>query len=776
MREPGNKDMRVKKYKKMVSICLALAMCFSGGGSVAYGADFTAYAASESDMPAESVSVVSAGDTIKTGGTYEVSTKAVSGTITVATTEPVVLDGSAGGNHSYLTIECVEGVNLTIQDLTIASPDNDDTSAIRFTGTGNTLTVEGENSVQNCTPFDDAKALICVPEDADLTINGDGVLSIYLKADGTGAGIGADTSGTCGRIVFDGATVLVRNTKWSVPIGGEKGGEVVFQSGEVVVYGDTAANTPLVMADAVFLQGGTVTLTQNGRNDYSILTSVLTVTGGSLLSDDATIYGDIVDGEGNAAAYCEVTTDASAADTTSFATTGSYTAAESDIYTVLVDGETFYTGYGHVHDVSGNVVSSGRLGLYLAKTDHVLTVNGVTGEAVWDEQSESFILSESLHSETDAEDDAEEADDVEETDGTKEADGTEEVNDGNASDTEDNSGTTDTDDAGNENTSGTENGSGTYDADEGNISDTNDGNTSGAADDDASDEGDESTSDEGDENTSDTGDSSGMSGTDSGSTSDTDDGNTSDAADGNVFDAENGSTFDTIISDTLCVRRGNTYYFSGSLKYGNADTVIAYGKAADEVLVGDWDGDGIDTLCVRRGNTYYFSNSLKSGEADIVIAYGKAADEVLAGDWDGDGADTLCVRRGNTYYFSNSLKSGNADSVIAYGKTGDTVLVGKWDGNASGTASVKDTLAVRRGNTYYFSYSLKSGDADKVAAYGKATDEVLVGDWNGSGNDTLTVRRGNIYYISNSIRSGSADIVIAYGKATDEVYAGCWGL
>jgi len=254
------------------------------------------------------------------------------------------------------------------------------------------------------------------------------------------------------------------------------------------------------------------------------------------------------------------------------------------------------------------------------------------------------------------------------------------------------------------------------------------------------------------------------------------------SADDDTDSSTNGSTGNTsgtVVSesaDTLVVRRGNTYYFSYSIKSGNADKVIAYGKATDEVLVGDWDGDGLDTLCVRRGNTYYFSNSLKSGEADKVIAYGKATDEVLVGDWDGDGADTLCVRRGNTYYFSNSLKSGNADSVIAYGKTGDTVLVGKWDGNASGTASVKDTLAVRRGNTYYFNYSLKSGDADKVAAYGKATDEVLVGDWNGSGNDTLTVRRGNIYYISNSIRSGSADIVIAYGKATDEVYAGCWGL
>ncbi|MCD7864643.1 MAG: hypothetical protein LUG54_01180, partial [Clostridiales bacterium] len=225
-------------------------------------------------------------------------------------------------------------------------------------------------------------------------------------------------------------------------------------------------------------------------------------------------------------------------------------------------------------------------------------------------------------------------------------------------------------------------------------------------------------------------------------------------------------------ADTLVVRRGNAFYFSYTLKSGAADKVIYYGTSADEVLIGDWDGDGVDTICVRRGNTYYIANSLKSGAADVVIAYGKATDEVLVGDWDGDGKDTLAVRRGNTYYIANSLKSGSADSVIAYGKATDTVLVGKWSGNASGTGGVKDTLAVRRGNTYYFSNSLKSGSADKVVAYGKATDEVLSGDWDGDGYDTLTVRRGNVYYFSNTIKSGSADTVIAYGKATDEVYVG----
>ena len=70
-----------------------------------------------------------------------------------------------------------------------------------------------------------------------------------------------------------------------------------------------------------------------------------------------------------------------------------------------------------------------------------------------------------------------------------------------------------------------------------------------------------------------------------------------------------------------------------------------YGRVADEVLVGDWDGDGRDTLGVRRGNSYYLKNTTTSGVADIVMNYGRATDRVVVGDWDGNGTDTLGVYR-----------------------------------------------------------------------------------------------------------------------------------
>ncbi|SDN23529.1 Peptidase_C39 like family protein [Actinomyces ruminicola] len=167
------------------------------------------------------------------------------------------------------------------------------------------------------------------------------------------------------------------------------------------------------------------------------------------------------------------------------------------------------------------------------------------------------------------------------------------------------------------------------------------------------------------------------------------------------------------------------------------------------------------------GRTYYFANTFTS-KATSVITYGRANDAVLVGDWNGDGKDTLAVRRGNYYFFSNTLSGGAADVVIIFGRATDKVIVGDWNGDGA------DTLAVRRGNRYFFLNCLRGGVADVEVTYGRVSDQVLVGDWNGDGKDTLAVRRGKEYYVANSIKGGSADKAFAYGRASDEVYAGDW--
>jgi hypothetical protein len=89
---------------------------------------------------------------------------------------------------------------------------------------------------------------------------------------------------------------------------------------------------------------------------------------------------------------------------------------------------------------------------------------------------------------------------------------------------------------------------------------------------------------------------------------------------------------------------GSSYFLNDTWS-GTANHVFAYGRTDDRVHVGDWDGNGTDTLAVRRGNTYYVANSFSGGVADLTQIYGRSTDTTLVGDWNGDGSATLGVRR-----------------------------------------------------------------------------------------------------------------------------------
>ncbi|MEE6281885.1 ExeM/NucH family extracellular endonuclease [Georgenia sp. MJ170] len=201
---------------------------------------------------------------------------------------------------------------------------------------------------------------------------------------------------------------------------------------------------------------------------------------------------------------------------------------------------------------------------------------------------------------------------------------------------------------------------------------------------------------------------------------------------------------------------------------GRAHHAFQYGRAADEVFIGDWNGDGTDSITVRRGDRFFVSNAPQGGPAEQVFTYGRPDDVVLVGDWDGDGVDTLAVRRGDTYHVKNSLRGGDADVVFTYGRPGDDVMVGDWDGNGT------DTFAVRRSATYHVKNSLRGGDADSVFTYGRPDDVTLAGDWDSNGSDTFAVRRGREYHVRNSLAGGPADFGLLFGHATDEVYVGDW--
>lgn len=95
---------------------------------------------------------------------------------------PVTIVGSGikyGGND-YLTISCEkENADLTIRELRIDNATEMPANALVFTGKGNRLTLEGQNSLQQCYNDNLGKSIINVDGDTELTIGGSGELYMY---------------------------------------------------------------------------------------------------------------------------------------------------------------------------------------------------------------------------------------------------------------------------------------------------------------------------------------------------------------------------------------------------------------------------------------------------------------------------------------------------------------------------------------------------------------------------------------------------------------------
>ncbi|MEZ7898781.1 MAG: CAP domain-containing protein [Flaviflexus sp.] len=195
---------------------------------------------------------------------------------------------------------------------------------------------------------------------------------------------------------------------------------------------------------------------------------------------------------------------------------------------------------------------------------------------------------------------------------------------------------------------------------------------------------------------------------------------------------------------------------------------FVYGRAGDEVIVGDWDGNGTDTLGVRRGTTFYLNNTISGGNADYQFNYGRAGDDVIVGDWDGNGTDTLGIRRGDSFHLNNTLTGGDAEISFNYGREADEVLVGDWNGSGS------DTISIRRSTTFHINNQLIGGNAERSYNYGRVGDEVLVGDFNRDGIDTVTLRRGNVIHVNNALAGGTAERSVEFGLVSDTIAVGDW--
>ncbi|RTE50435.1 hypothetical protein DDD64_03820 [Actinotignum sanguinis] len=132
------------------------------------------------------------------------------------------------------------------------------------------------------------------------------------------------------------------------------------------------------------------------------------------------------------------------------------------------------------------------------------------------------------------------------------------------------------------------------------------------------------------------------------------------------------------------------------------------------------------------------------------------------------GAPALDEGAGNYYFFKNSLTSGKADVEMSYGRHTDVVFSGDWNGDG------RDTLGVNRGSDFYMKNNFLSGDADIHFKFGLPTDQFLIGNWDAVVGDTVLIRRGNTYFVRNELTTGGGEHTFTFGEPDDEVIAGDW--
>ena len=194
--------------------------------------------------------------------------------------------------------------------------------------------------------------------------------------------------------------------------------------------------------------------------------------------------------------------------------------------------------------------------------------------------------------------------------------------------------------------------------------------------------------------------------------------------------------------------------------------------SADQVLVGDWDGDGIDTLALRNGTQYMFLATNRTGAAHVTVDLGTGIP--IVGDFNGDGKDDIALRAADsnlfsiTYNVEGAIPAGVVDETVHFGKAADTPVAGDWDGDG------KATLGVQRENKFLLSNTLAAGAADVSFYYGQPGDKPIIGDFDGNGSDSIAVARDIHVFVKNSLTKGDADFTLRFGRTSDVRVAGDW--
>ncbi len=203
---------------------------------------------------------------------------------------------------------------------------------------------------------------------------------------------------------------------------------------------------------------------------------------------------------------------------------------------------------------------------------------------------------------------------------------------------------------------------------------------------------------------------------------------------------------------------GSQLTWYSSLNTGSPRGPRQWGISGDQVISGDFDGDGSDDEAVFRpsNGTFYI---IQSATLTLRIdQFGQNGDNArVVGDYNGDGRDDLAVYRSGTQSFwFYKTSTAVLFTSVAWGQTGDVPAPGDYDGDG------KADFVVRRaaGANGVFWKRFATGSMS-TETFGLAGDSIVPGDYDGDGKtDICVVRTAGGFFVWDFEPSGTAGTTV----------------
>jgi murein DD-endopeptidase MepM/ murein hydrolase activator NlpD len=161
---------------------------------------------------------------------------------------------------------------------------------------------------------------------------------------------------------------------------------------------------------------------------------------------------------------------------------------------------------------------------------------------------------------------------------------------------------------------------------------------------------------------------------------------------------------------------------------GVPTVVIPFGRAGDQPVTGDWNGDGTTDVGVRRPGARAFL--LRNADGSTTrIKVGTTMGVPVIGDWDGDGRADVGLWNPATRKFTERTAGGQLTKV-RLGAVGDLPITGDWNGDGATDLGVYDPAT----QTFTRVTKTSDGTTTRAVQFGDPADLPVTGDWNGNGS------------------------------------------